>query len=228
MKPLILLLIAALVSGCQFDAAPKRAATVIDTPRAGEVYLVRGLLGIFSTGMDQLEDELARRGVRAIALQHTSGHFAAQAIIRRHSADYGPIILVGHSLGADEVVAMAQRLHRANIPIALLVTLDAVNADPVPANVQHAINFYRSQGVLDLLPAFRGIPLKARPGSPAIIENLDLNNYAQLRDPGTNHFSIDTSQRVQNAIITEILKVCPPEYGPQAIHAAHTLNPEGP
>jgi surfactin synthase thioesterase subunit len=66
------------------------------------VYLFRGLADVFSTGMDTLADEPNKHGVHATSHSHTDW----KAIADRAVADYkakkeGPIILIGHSLGAD-------------------------------------------------------------------------------------------------------------------------------
>ena len=39
-----------------------------------------------------------------------------QIVTRYQAGDRGPIILIGHSLGADAVIAMAQALDQYNIP----------------------------------------------------------------------------------------------------------------
>jgi surfactin synthase thioesterase subunit len=75
------------------------------------VYLFRGLADIFSAGMDTLTEELKKSGVYATSHSHTNW----KAIADRAAVDYkakkeGPIILIGHSLGADAVMEMANYL----------------------------------------------------------------------------------------------------------------------
>ena len=83
-------------------------------PRA-HVYLLRGLFNVFSLGMDSLTEELKRRGVDATV----HGYAEWQTLADRAAADYkagkeAPIILIGHSLGADSVMEMAAYLgHKA-------------------------------------------------------------------------------------------------------------------
>lgn len=224
-------------AGCQLTAPPQRSAAPLGAPRSGEVFLIRGLFGIFSTGMDDLQDQLSRQGVRCVALQHTEATSAAQWIIDNHTPTSGPIILVGHSLGADETITLARKLERANIPVDLLITLDPVNAGPVPANVRQAINFYRP-GAFDVLPVLRGIPLKSdsppahpAPSTQSTLRNVDLNTHPEFLEPGTNHFGIDNNNRIQHTIVNQILSLCPPERdnpGGRAIRAAVTQSPERP
>ncbi len=90
-------------------------------PRA-HVYLLRGLLNIFSLGMDTLAEELKRRGVDATVDNYSEW----QTLADRAAADYkagkeAPIILIGHSLGADAVMEMAAYLGRKGVPVALVV-----------------------------------------------------------------------------------------------------------
>ena len=66
------------------------------------VYLLRGLMNIFSLGMDTLSEELNRRGVYATV--HGYGDYQAladDAAVKYKAGKEGPIIIIGHSLGAD-------------------------------------------------------------------------------------------------------------------------------
>ena len=88
------------------------------------VYLFRGLADVFSTGMDTLADELNKRGVYATSHNHADW----QEIADRTAADYkakkeGPIILIGHSLGADAAMEMADYLGDKGVPVALVIRL---------------------------------------------------------------------------------------------------------
>ena len=63
------------------------------------------------------------------------------------------IILYGHSWGASEVVALAQRLEKDRIPVLLTVQVDSVNkigenGEIIPPNVAKAANFYQADGLL--------------------------------------------------------------------------------
>jgi pimeloyl-ACP methyl ester carboxylesterase len=185
--------------------------TTSDQPRAGNVYLVRGLFGMFSTGMDDVAAKLRASGVRAVVFQDAqAGRLAEKmAATYRAARDREPLVLVGHSLGADDVIMIARRLDRERVPVDLLITVDAVMPDKVPGNVRRTINLYKSKGVLDSVPAFRGIPVEPeRPGTP--VANCDIRfTQTHLDDGGTNHFNIDDSPKVQNEIVREILTVTP-------------------
>ena len=77
------------------------------------VYLLRGLMNIFSLGMDSLAEELTKRGVYATVSNHSEWQsLADQAASNYKARREDPIILIGHSLGADAVMQMAAYLNR--------------------------------------------------------------------------------------------------------------------
>ena len=100
------------------------------------VYLLRGLMNIFSLGMDTLSEELNRRGVYATVHNHTEWQsLADQAAAKYKAGTEGPIVLIGHSLGADAVMEMADYLGRKGIPVALVVPFDGTQSLSASANV---------------------------------------------------------------------------------------------
>jgi pimeloyl-ACP methyl ester carboxylesterase len=63
------------------------------------------------------------------------------------------IVIFGHSWGASETITLANRLNQLSIPVLLTVQVDSVqkqsqNDGRIPPNVQEAINFYQSEGLL--------------------------------------------------------------------------------
>ena len=111
------------------------------------VYLLRGWFGVFSTGLDSLADELRSKGIKAETVGHLAWRSTVSNIIQNHAAGKnGPLVLVGHSQGANNVIEMARLLDREKIPVDLLVTLAPLLQDPVPGNVVQAINYYNSPG----------------------------------------------------------------------------------
>jgi hypothetical protein len=114
---------------------PATAQSVAGTAQArAHVYLLRGLMNIFSLGMDSLAEELSKRGVYAITV---SNHSEWQSLADQAASNYkarkeDPIILIGHSLGADAVMQMAAYLNRKNIPVALVVPFDGTESFSTP------------------------------------------------------------------------------------------------
>jgi hypothetical protein len=213
----------ALIMGCTADRPTAGSGLADGDQRIGQVYLVRGLTGMFSTGMDHLGDALRREGVACAVIMHTQGSDAADAIIA-HSPPGTPIIIIGHSLGADEAVSMARRLEESHRTVDLLITLDPVDAPRVPANVLHAVNYYRP-GTLGIIPLFRGTPLHAEAGAPSVT-NIDLNDDTRLLEQGTNHFTIDKNSRIQEEIVRQVLAICDKARQSEPVLAKARLNPE--
>jgi hypothetical protein len=164
-------------------------AAVADT----QVYLLRGWFGVFSAGMDALGDELQSKGIKAEAI----GHLAWRATVSKIASDRaagktGPLVLVGHSQGANNVIEMARELEKKKIPVDLLVTLAPFMQDPVPGNVVRALNYYQAGGW--------GAPLAGDNGFHGKISNVDMGG-----EIGTFHINIDKSSKVQADIAREII-----------------------
>lgn len=189
-----------------------RVQPVSEAQRVGNVYLLRGFIGIFSTGIDDLEDKIERRGIHAQVFQAHQWRALAETIAGRYAAneDAEPLVLVGHSYGADDAVRISRLLNEKNVTVDLLVTIDPVTPPPVPGNVAVTYNIYRSNGVLDYLPWFRGIPLKQEVKNSGRVENIDINmNRRDLKEPWTHHFNIEKKSRIHEAALDQILIVCP-------------------
>jgi pimeloyl-ACP methyl ester carboxylesterase len=161
-------------------------------PRA-HVYLFRGLADVYSLGMNTLADELNARGVYATAHSHTDW----KPIADKAAADYkagkeAPIILIGHSLGADAVMEMADYLGDRAVPVALVVPFDGTQSFPVPGNVGRVINFtQRDYAYMRPGPGFRGS-----------LSNVDLSS-----DHSIDHVTIDKSPRLHARVISEVLAI---------------------
>jgi hypothetical protein len=164
------------------------------------VYLFRGLADIFSTGMDTLADEINKRGVYATSHSHTEWKaLADQAAAEYKAGKEGPIILVGHSLGADAVMEMADYLGDKGVPVALVMPFDGTQSFPASANISRVVNFtQRDYAYMRKGPGFRGT-----------LVNVDLSS-----DPNIGHLNIDKSARLHVRAITEILAVAAGHMGP--------------
>ena len=167
------------------------------TPALAEtqVYLLRGWFGVFSAGMDALADELHGKGIKAEAIGHLAWRATVSKIISDRAAGRaGPIVLVGHSQGANNVIEMAGELEKKKISVDLLVTLAPFMQDPVPRNVVRALNFYQAGGW--------GAPLSGEDGFRGKISNIDMGG-----ELGTFHINIDKSAKVQAEIAREIISL---------------------
>lgn len=158
--------------------------------RQPEIYLLRGFGDIFSAGLDEMGERLAAQGIEA----HVDSHTASGAVARDIIADarrgrLGPVILIGHSLGANGAIRIAEQLQKAGIKVDLLVSLAATSPHPVPANVRRAVNYYfKTHGW--------GEPLVAGAGFHGRLLNKDYSDRAEV-----GHFNIDKQKAVQNEIL---------------------------
>ena len=146
-----------------------------------KVFLLRGLMNVFSLGMDDLAERIKADGIPATVTNHADADMLVSEIVTAYQAgDRGPVILIGHSLGADAVIGMAQALQRYNIPVALAILFDGTEPHQVPGNVATAINFTQR---FNLTPGadFHGA-----------LSNVDLSY-----DRGIDHFTIDKSRTLQ-------------------------------
>jgi hypothetical protein len=165
------------------------AAPGVAQPRA-HVYLFRGLADVYSLGMNTLADELNARGVYATAHSHTDWKpIAEKAVADYKAGKEAPIILIGHSLGADAVMEMADYLGDKGVQVALVVPFDGTQSFPVPGNVGRVINFtQRDYAYMRPGTGFRGS-----------LSNVDLS-----ADHSIDHVTIDKSPRLHARVIGEV------------------------
>jgi predicted esterase len=183
-----------------------------DKPHAGNVYLLRGWIGIFSYGINNLRDEIDHAGIRANVYQDDQWAPLADAIEKKyaHANTAEPLILIGHSFGADDVLRMCRHLAKSDIPIDLVITLDAVSPPELPANVRRCVNIYQSNGAWDKVPAFRGVALHKAPDSSAELVNVDVRvDRIDLLEPGTNHFNIEKNEKIHQEVLRQLAATCP-------------------
>src|SRR5271155_3654104 len=161
-------------------------------PRA-HVYLLRGLMNIFSLGMDTLADELNRRGVYATVDNHADWQDLADSAAAKYKAGTeGPIIIIGHSLGADAVMEMSAYLGAKGVPVALAVPFDGTQSFAASGNIQRVLNLtQRSYAYMRKGPSFKGT----------------LVNFDVSSDPSIDHLNIDKSPRLHAKVIGEVLSV---------------------
>jgi Thioesterase domain len=158
---------------------------------SGHVYLLRGLMNIFSLGMDTLATELNRRGVSTTVDNHADWQLLAdQAATNYRAGREGPIILIGHSLGANAVMEMANYLGTKGIPVALVVPFDATESFSASANVARVLNFTKFNY------------MRRGPGFHGSLVNVDLR-----ADPTIDHLTIDKSPRLHARVIAEVLAI---------------------
>jgi hypothetical protein len=180
--------------------------------RVGSVYLLRGWIGIFSTGIDSLGEKINAAGIHAEVYQESQWSELADAIIRQYEREpsHEPIVIVGHSYGADDSILITRKLAEKNIKVDLVVTLDPVTPRKVPSNIRLAYNLYQSSA-LDGLPFLRGIPLTPDSPGPVTLKNMNIRtDRTDLLEDGLDHFNIEKKEKVHADVIAQVMKACPP------------------
>lgn len=202
----VLICISLTLSGC-LDLATTRSTVGNKAKRnnpAASVYVMRGGLGgIFSTGMNQLQTHLEKQyQIKTESTVWFRSSELGNNMVRQYRAGrlHTPVILVGHSLGANDQIKVARILNAAHIPVALLITVDAVSPLTIPPNVKQVINLYKPSFV----PLFSGLRVKAIDPSATRVDNI---NVTTLKNVGVNHFTIDKNKEIQQLMLNNILAV---------------------
>ncbi len=177
-------LLVVVLAPARVDAAP--------APSTARVYLMRGVLNIFSLGMDQIAARLQQQGIPA----SVHNHMLWASVADDAAADYKSgraktIILVGHSSGATCLPDMVARLSQQGVPVKLAIGLDSVFHTSLSGRVGRYINFYVANGAgtrVDKTRNFQGT-----------LENVDVENV-----PGVGHLTIDKNELMQQKVIAAI------------------------
>lgn len=181
-------------------------------PRVGTAYLTRGLIGMFSHGIDVLTERVDASGVRAHVFQEDQHELVAQTLVERYKnrPDHEPIVLIGHSLGADASIYYAHELQKAGVEVDVLITLDATRPMKVPGNVKVCYNYYQPS-IFDGTGMLRGIPLETEPNFHGKLYNMNVRDeYKHLLEWDTNHVNIDKNTRIHADVIARVQAICPP------------------
>jgi hypothetical protein len=202
------------LAGCNGINTPGRMEWVqptTTTPRVGTVYLIRGWMGIYSAGIDEMAQQLRDRGVTAYVYMPEQYPELANRMVEvyKDAPWHEPICFVGHSRGVDSSIIISRKLNKVNVPVDLIVCLDSVDETTLTRNVRLCYNYWMP-GIFWDSNLLRGIPLKQEPGSTGKLYNynLDSKEYIGWREPLTDHVSFDDDPMVQQRIINNILEVC--------------------
>ncbi len=174
-------------------AEAKAKAKTSDVP---PIYIMRGGLNIFSTGMDVLAKELTAKGYPAISDTFEDWRTQMAKVVAAYKEHPYPVIIIGHSYGADTALLMAYRLRDQNVRVALLVFYDLTDPGRVPSNVDHVLNFRSSSAT--------GINVTVTGGAhfSGTITNVTRSDL--------NHLNIDKAEDLHKQTIAEIEKLLGP------------------
>ncbi len=202
------------ISGRPADPVQSAVVTNNRTPYEfeGHAFGMRGFLGVFSLGIDGLANHLNRHHIiqAAAIADHSKGQF--QRILlrdyRKHLM-HGPLILYGHSWGADDQIRVARALGRHGITVQLLVLVDPVTPPRIPPNVRRCLDIYKSHPDTDWLPIWRGVPATVKDIYRTRLTNINLR-FADVGFPTKKltHATIIDSPGVQKMMLHAILDAC--------------------
>ena len=160
-----------------------RGQEIVDGARK---VIVVGFVGGFVRNDDMKHAEvkfaahLRERYHSAIDVQVFGNHSGTPALehvlqLTGTEKAHARIIIFGHSWGGTETVTLARELARRGIPVLLTIQVDSI-AKPgqenstIPANVENAVNFYQSHGLLHGQPEI----LARDPARTHIIGNFEM------------------------------------------------------
>ena len=156
------------------------------------VFLLRGVLNIFSLGLDDIAAKLERQGIPVTVANFVSwSSLADRAAAEYRSGKVRTIILVGHSSGATALPDMVAKLGQLGVPVKLVIGLDSVFRTRLAGNAERYINFYIASGA--------GEPVTRTRDFRGALENVDVQAV-----PGVGHLSIDKNQIMQQKVISAI------------------------
>ena len=156
------------------------------------VYLMRGVLNIFSLGMDQMAYRLQEQGINASVHNHMLwSSVANDAAAAYKSGKIKTIILVGHSSGATCLPDIVASLSAQGVPVKLAIGLDSVFRTSLTGKVGRYINFYIANGA--------GTRVEKTKNFNGELDNVDVE-----RVPGISHVSIDKNEVIQQKVIAAI------------------------
>lgn len=177
--------------------------------RVGHVYLIRGLFNVFSTGMGSAISKVREAKVDAHDVLWLTHGNITEAIVERHKVHgQEPIIIGGHSDGADNSVRVARELLKHDIEVDLVIFIDPYFPPPMPRNVKKVLTIYtRGLGLVDIAKP------EGRFTEEPVVEKF---NTSPINVPGVaqivgqlHHFTIDKDAATHKKILEEVTAICP-------------------
>ena len=193
--------------------SPAQARNPAPAASTAHVYLLRGVLNIFSLGLDDIAAQLRAQGIPVTVANFASwSSLADEAAAGYRSGRIKTIVLVGHSSGATALPDMVAKLDRLGAPVKLAIGLDLVFRTKLSGRVGRYVNFYIANG--------NGEPVAKTAQFQGKLENINVQNV-----PGVGHMSIEKNKIMQRKVIAEIDAVVFGRSAPGAQRPASAARP---
>lgn len=163
----------------------------------GQVFLLRGLVNVFSLGMDTLARKIRAKDipVRVTNFMNWRGYAAVLVDLYRSDKTLAPVVIMGHSLGADAALDMGNYLAGNGVPVRLVVAFDGVHGGhTVSPGVAEVINYYKADGV--------GQTVAAAPGFKGKLTNIDLSDRTEI-----DHLNIEKSPALHAEVVARLVGI---------------------
>jgi hypothetical protein len=171
---------------------PASRAVPSSGANGAHVYLMRGVLNIFSLGLDDIAAKLEAQGIPVTITNYLGwASVADEAAADYRSGRVKTIILVGHSSGATILPDMVARLSQLGAPVKLAIGLDSVFRTSLSGRVGRYVNYYIGNG--------NGEPVAPTKQLQGTLENVNVQNV-----PGVGHITIEKNEIMQRKVIAEI------------------------
>jgi hypothetical protein len=191
LRPLQWMAVAILLTAVPVGAVASPGNAASSAASGTHVYLLRGVLNIFSLGLDEIAAKLRQQGFNVTTANYLSwSSLADEAAAEYRSGRTRTIVLVGHSSGATALPDMVARLDRLGAPVKLAIGLDSVFRTSLSGRVGRYINFYVANG--------NGEPVAKTSQFHGELENIDVGRL------GMAHLTIDKSEIMQRKVISAI------------------------
>lgn len=189
-------------------------------PQRAHIYTMRGWLGIFSQGMDELAQKVeSELGYDAKVMSYHEKDKLIKHITHAYESGQldGDIILVGHSFGADAQMDVARALDKYHIPVKLLIAIEPTRKKVIPKNVNHVYQ----------LASGTSLPKRVlgwgqdydKTNILTTVEKMDLTKGDGAEK--MHHFNMTTYPKTLKVELDLIKQVLKPQHIPQANDRAH-------
>jgi len=187
-------------------SAPNDSQAAEPSSPYGTVLVVRGIFTVFSLGLDDLAFQLKKLRLDVHVTPAVLAYDTADGICWKYASGQlrGPIILIGHSLGADMLSGLARRIGTRGFPVDLMIMIDSTNPSNVPPNVRRCVNLYQSNASPSWFRIFRGAPIQAESQWTQLF-NVDIRTLSHHGEADKiDHFNIDESPWIHQMVIREV------------------------